>query len=59
MTECCNYCKIEITKSDATEVLWKINLLNSQKNEEFKKEQGLICSTCLEVYFNKSEKIKA
>ena len=59
MTECCSYCKIEITKSDATEVLWKINLLNSQKNEEFKKEQGLICSTCLEVYYNKSEKIKA
>ena len=59
MTECCNYCKIEITKSGTTEVLWKINLLNSQKNEEFKKEQGLICSTCLEVYYNKSEKIKA
>ena len=59
MCEYCSYCKIEISKSDSTEVLWKINLLNSQKKEEFKKEQGLICSTCLEVYYNKSEKIKA
>ena len=54
MCEYCSYCKIEISKSDSTEVLWKINLLNSQKKEEFKKEQGLICSTCLEVYYNKS-----
>ena len=43
MCEYCSYCKIEISKSDSTEVLWKINLLNSQKKEEFKKEQGLIC----------------
>ena len=59
MCEYCSHCKIEISKSDSTEVLWKINLLNSQKKEEFKKEQGLICLTCLEVYYNKSEKITA
>ncbi len=59
MSEYCNYCKIHITKSDTTEVLWKINILNSQKKEVFKKEQSLICSICLEVYYNKSEKIIA
>jgi|TARA_B110000459_G_C16290934_1_gene350484 hypothetical protein len=59
MSEYCNYCKTDITISDNIEVVWKINLLNAQRKEEFKREKGLVCSVCLEVFYNNSEKIKA
>jgi len=58
MSECCNYCKTEITISDSIEAVWKVNLLTTEKQEDFSKENGLVCSTCLEVYYNNSEKIK-
>ena len=57
MSECCNYCKTEITTSDSIESVWKISLLSPIKQEEFKKEKGLVCRTCLEVYYNNSMKI--
>ena len=58
MSECCNYCKTEITISDSIEAVWKISLLNFEKQRKFKKENGLVCSTCLEVYYNNSVKPK-
>lgn len=58
MSECCNYCKTEITISDSIEVVWKISLLNIEKQRKLKKENGLVCSICLEVYYNNSVKIK-
>ena len=58
MSEYCNYCKTEITISDSIEAVWKISFLNLEKQKEFKIENGLVCSTCLEVYYNNSIKIK-
>ena len=58
MSECCNYCKTEITISDSIEAVWKISLLNFEKQRKFKKENGLVCSTCLEVYYNNLVQIK-
>ena len=58
MSEYCNYCKTEIAISKSIEAVWKIRLLSDKKQDEFKKENGLVCSTCLEVFYNNSEKIK-
>jgi hypothetical protein len=58
MSECCNYYKTEITISDSIEAVWKISLLNIEKQRKLKKENGLVCSICLEVYYNNSVKIK-
>ena len=58
MSECCNYCKTEITISDSIEAVWKVNLLPTEKQKVFSKENGLVCSTCLEDYDNNSEKIE-
>ena len=38
MSECCNYCKTEITISDSIEAVWKISLLNFEKQRKFKKK---------------------
>ena len=57
MSEFCNYCNTEISISDSVESIWKITLLSPIKQEEFKKENGLVCKICLEVYYNNSEKI--
>ena len=58
MSEYCNYCKTEIAISDSIEIVWKISLLSVKKQDEFKNENGLVCSTCLEVFYNNSETIK-
>ena len=58
MSEYCNYFKTEITISESIEAVWKISFLNLEKQKEFKIENGLVCSTCLEVYYNNSVKIK-
>ena len=54
MSECCNYCKTEITISDSIEAVWKVNLLTTEKQKVFSKENGLVCRTFLEVYYNNS-----
>lgn len=59
MSEYCNYCKTEITISNSYEVIWKLNLISSKKKEELKKENSLICSTCLEVYYIDSKKLNS
>ena len=40
MSECCNYCKTEITISDSIEAVWKISLLNIEKQSNSKKKMA-------------------
>ena len=57
MSEYCNYCKTEISINDNVEATWKISMLSIAKQNEFKKENYLVCSVCLEVYYNNSEEV--
>ena len=58
MSDYCNYCKSDISLIDSIKLIERIERISVKKKEHIKEESGLICATCIDIYYSEEDKTK-